>query len=909
MRWVDALLETHPQCADFYCPLTKVVMFDPVIAEDGLTYERGPIEKYLEENHTSPCVRTSHGGMGFLQIGKRIEPNVQRKAALDRILRDYNHEDEPELLEWDSQGLQQYLPDPRSVALASPTTVVPRPMASPRAVADITSDLTKMFKVLDPMRAELGTLVNLTPPKIVVIGDESSGKSTVLEQLIRMPLFPRNKTFCTRLPIHVRLRRPDSAESATVRMSVITADGYREHGYDAETEETPCTISTAAGFHFVQDRMNELSNRLAGETGGIVSDRIIVLDVLHPEVPVIDLIDLPGIVSVDVPGVTPPGKVEAVERVISEQIDADRERGMTSFYLVVVPCVRPNCSNTFKLIQREGLLDHAIGVLTKVDEVKNDQDLLAWIKGEDIEDEDDGSVHTAAELGQVALAKGWTATMLEMPKRIVTTGDGKKVNYYAVHAVERLKKQEEAEKHFFGHAGAPQVMRTLYDEGYAGTGALAAKLTFEYFEYTRGDWLRKTLARLLEYELELRSDRALLGTTDRDAIDELAAKEVDATFEDTATKALTAQFVSEMLIDEGALFPTIDTAIEEINGKSFCADEVDRVIGELKMLIQKRVAVVVEFTKTFYAGQIKGMLNACACVTPFEAETEESKAQAPTRLSARWYKRGEELVRSIFGSTEQIPRHPVELHKRVVAKPIVQLSAYPEFTDAVARVVLDECNARSKQIEDAAEAVIEHLGSQVSQYLRLVPNSDLTGASIHFEPRSSGGGHGYSVTDALKMAFVRFLPHAERLKAVMRQRSDLKLSDFREEESTMRKRQELNDRLARVRSVTRGLIQALDVDTSKPLDRTWLASLQTEHGLPLDDQILYTDHEIGTALAHFEAFHRLAPGSAKVLQLQLSHLRIDGWLRESQSSMARLAAQSASTIQASARKKICAIKD
>ena len=60
--------------------------------------------------------------------------------------------------------------------------------------------------------------------------------------------------------------------------------------------------------------------RLAGETGGVVADRIIVLDVLHPEVPVLDLIDLPGIVAVDVPGVTPAGKVDAVERVISAQV-------------------------------------------------------------------------------------------------------------------------------------------------------------------------------------------------------------------------------------------------------------------------------------------------------------------------------------------------------------------------------------------------------------------------------------------------------------------------------------------------------------------------------------------------------------------------------------------------------------
>ena len=83
-------------------------------------------------------------------------------------------------------------------------------------------------------------------------------------------------------------------------------------------------------------------------------------------------------------------------------------------------------------------------------------------------------------------------------------------------------------------------------QGLAGTGALAAKLTREYFEYSRGDWLRQTLVRLLEYELQLRSERALLGATDSDTKDALAAKEVASTLDDGA-KALTARFVISRL--------------------------------------------------------------------------------------------------------------------------------------------------------------------------------------------------------------------------------------------------------------------------------------------------------------------------------------------------------------------------
>ena len=41
-----------------------------------------------------------------------------------------------------------------------------------------------------------------------IAGNESAGKSTLLESLIKFPLFPRDMQFCTRIAIHVRLRRP-----------------------------------------------------------------------------------------------------------------------------------------------------------------------------------------------------------------------------------------------------------------------------------------------------------------------------------------------------------------------------------------------------------------------------------------------------------------------------------------------------------------------------------------------------------------------------------------------------------------------------------------------------------------------------------------------------------------------------
>ena len=45
-----------------------------------------------------------------------------------------------------------------------------------------------------------------TVPRIIVIGDESSGKSSTMERIAMMQFFPIDNKFCTRMPIELRLR-------------------------------------------------------------------------------------------------------------------------------------------------------------------------------------------------------------------------------------------------------------------------------------------------------------------------------------------------------------------------------------------------------------------------------------------------------------------------------------------------------------------------------------------------------------------------------------------------------------------------------------------------------------------------------------------------------------------------------
>lgn len=67
---------------EFFCPIMHEVMTDPVIAEDGVTYQRFAIEKWLSSNSTSPC----HGSV---LKRKAVIPNL----TLKHLIADWNDDD------------------------------------------------------------------------------------------------------------------------------------------------------------------------------------------------------------------------------------------------------------------------------------------------------------------------------------------------------------------------------------------------------------------------------------------------------------------------------------------------------------------------------------------------------------------------------------------------------------------------------------------------------------------------------------------------------------------------------------------------------------------------------------------------------------------------------------------------
>ena len=109
-------------------------------------------------------------------------------------------------------------------------------------------------------------------PKVIVVGAESSGKSSLLENITKCPIFPRDTSICTRQPIHLKL-------------SKLENDDKPEYKIIYEGEETH-TTKTKIVFT-LENMMKHL--------GDDISDKVITVYIKDENLPCFEFIDLPGI--------------------------------------------------------------------------------------------------------------------------------------------------------------------------------------------------------------------------------------------------------------------------------------------------------------------------------------------------------------------------------------------------------------------------------------------------------------------------------------------------------------------------------------------------------------------------------------------------------------------------------------
>lgn len=134
----------------------------------------------------------------------------------------------------------------------------------------------KMIEIRNILQT-VGQSDSLTLPSIVVIGSQSSGKSSVLEAIVGHEFLPKGSNMVTRRPIELTL--------------VNTPNAQAEYG-----EFPALGLGKITDFSSIQRTLTDLN--LAVPDKDCVSDDPIQLTIYSPNVPDLSMIDLPGYIQV-----------------------------------------------------------------------------------------------------------------------------------------------------------------------------------------------------------------------------------------------------------------------------------------------------------------------------------------------------------------------------------------------------------------------------------------------------------------------------------------------------------------------------------------------------------------------------------------------------------------------------------
>jgi GTPase SAR1 family protein len=146
----------------------------------------------------------------------------------------------------------------------------------------------ELFDVVDTLRARgLSEIVAL--PQLIVCGDQSSGKSSVLEAISGIP-FPRQQSLCTRFATEVILRRAAKPE---ITVSILP-------GEDRTTVERDELLN----FHHELKSKDDFKGLFEAATNamGLSSGRksfsndVLRIEYCGPSQPQLTLVDLPGLI-------------------------------------------------------------------------------------------------------------------------------------------------------------------------------------------------------------------------------------------------------------------------------------------------------------------------------------------------------------------------------------------------------------------------------------------------------------------------------------------------------------------------------------------------------------------------------------------------------------------------------------
>ncbi|KAK4218541.1 P-loop containing nucleoside triphosphate hydrolase protein [Rhypophila decipiens] len=255
--------------------------------------------------------------------------------------------------------------------------------------------------------------VDIQTSQIVVVGSQSSGKSSLLENLTGFS-FPRGQGLCTRYATQITLRRnpvesivmsitpsTDATQETRDRIRVFhrQPDSFQATSLAAVIQEANKVMGIRPG-----DRENDLSLPM-------FSNDILKVEISGPDKPHLTVIDVPGLFQVTDEGRTTESEKAMVENMVRRYMENER-----TIVLAVMSCLADRATEGVMQLAKSAdpKGERTVGVLTKADLVNEKavyKNIFDLVKGATLKlgyfvvrsrgaDEDDIGVSECRELEQ-----------------------------------------------------------------------------------------------------------------------------------------------------------------------------------------------------------------------------------------------------------------------------------------------------------------------------------------------------------------------------------------------------------------------------------------------------------------------------------------------------------------------------
>lgn len=235
------------------------------------------------------------------------------------------------------------------------------------------TNLIATVNKLQDVFATLGTTTNpIDLPQIAVVGSQSSGKSSVLENIVGRDFLPRGSGIVTRRPLVLQLQNvKEGSHKLPEGETLPEGESPDEWG---EFLHKPGV--KFYDFNKIRDEIVADTERITGKNVGI-SNAPINLRIFSPKVLTLTLVDLPGLTKVPV-GDQPPDIEKQIREMILQYISKPNS------IILSVTAANTDLANSDGLklareVDPQGI--RTLGVLTKIDLMDKGTDVVDILAG------------------------------------------------------------------------------------------------------------------------------------------------------------------------------------------------------------------------------------------------------------------------------------------------------------------------------------------------------------------------------------------------------------------------------------------------------------------------------------------------------------------------------------------------